>query len=261
MGDYEDKRRAERFREEIEHRRRSEADPTNRVAKRYSDEREREHQRSAREMERERDQRSARERAVTHAASSRQMEGGGGCFAQETEILTPQGPREIATLTRGDHVLGFDDTFGYTVRKVERRSDHGAVRIWEIGVSHLSRYISTTKSHLFLTDLGWKRSRHLQSGDLLRTPNGWAEVDSVCETDRFEPVHNLVVEKSLSYFADGVVVHCFSHFRHVRTWLHHLELQMRTKDIAASEPWATHADGLRRSDEPCHELATLIIRP
>jgi Pretoxin HINT domain len=174
--------------------------------------------------------REVRERDRRRAEESRRASSGGqaSCFAAGTKIRTLDGPRCIESLKVGDHVSAFCEATGECVQRPVRRHDaHSAARIWLVTIAGATGPIATTGAHLFLTGSGWRRARQLRSGDILRTSKGWQSVKAVQVTERAAQVYNLVIEDALTFFADGVVVHSFAHFRTLRTWLHRIGLGFR----------------------------------
>lgn len=151
--------------------------------------------------------------------------GGGGkktCFVGSTPILTPDGWRPISELRQGDPVVSYDETAGTSsVRQVKRLREHKPVNIWEVHLVEHEGPISTTRSHTFLTNRGWRRTSQLRPGDVMTTVAGHeAVVASVVETGRVAPVFNLLTEVEHTFVAHGCVAHNFTYFRRVRVWWH-----------------------------------------
>lgn len=68
-----------------------------------------------------------------------------------------------------------------------------------------SRIIGTTAEHpFFVQNKGWTTAQELQAGDEVRLMSpGWAKVEEVWETGRYEVVYNLEVEEDHTYFVGG----------------------------------------------------------
>lgn len=150
------------------------------------------------------------------------------CFPSAALVRTPKGWQEIAKLIVGDEVLGFNEaTKTASVRRISRRFDHASTTLWEIQTSTTDQPILTTEGHLFLTDDGWKKTSDIGPDDALITVDdtfkpSFSKVLAVRKTSRKEPVCNLYTTIDHTYIVAGCVVHNFSHFRWLRTWLHRL---------------------------------------
>lgn len=144
------------------------------------------------------------------------------CFVGGTPILTPDGWRPISELRKGDKVVSYDKSSGTTrIRDIKARRDHKRALIWEIHLTERDQPICTTDSHSFLSNHGWRRTNQLSPGDILITvENEKAVVKSVVETDRTEPVFNLITEGEHIYIAQGCVAHNFTYFRRIRMLWH-----------------------------------------
>jgi intein/homing endonuclease len=153
---------------------------------------------------------------------SRGTGGNTSCFLGSTPILTPEGWRPISDLKKGDRIISYDKPTGTTaIRHIKEQRRHKSAKIWEVFLTQCNEPICTTRIHSFLTNSGWKRASQLKSGDILATVGGsTGVVSSIVETDRFEPVFNLITEGEHTFVAQGCVVHNFTYFRTLRVWWH-----------------------------------------
>ena len=152
-----------------------------------------------------------------------------GCFASSTPILTVTGWSRIDRLSIGQEVIAFDGrTKQFVPARIKLRKDHLPVRIWELEVT--DALIETTNKHPFLTSRGWVQANKLTKGDVIVTNTGKETlVLRSAATDRYEAVHNLVVEDYYNYIAAGCVVNSFCHL-----W------QLRTSLNSAYDKWRLH---------------------
>jgi hypothetical protein len=82
----------------------------------------------------------------------------GGCFPATAEVLTPNGERSIATVSRGDVVLSFDLLHQKLVeRLVTKRCEYGAFTIWKIEFGMNRAALRVTGHHTLLTQRNWVR--------------------------------------------------------------------------------------------------------
>jgi Hint domain len=128
-----------------------------------------------------------------------------GCFPAGTLVATPEGPRPIEALRRGDLVVlvgadgtptsaAVDSTFQTCTRLVEVRTESGSL-------------VTTATQPLCLQEGGFRPAGELTEGDLLWRWEGGerrpARVRAVLPTAREAPVFNLVVGDSAVFVAGG----------------------------------------------------------
>jgi hypothetical protein len=131
-----------------------------------------------------------------------------GCFPAGTMVATPDGPRPIESVRRGDRVTvvgsdgaavssAVDSTFQTCNRLVEVRTDHGTL-------------LTTLTQPFCLRGGGFRPAGDLAKGDVVwRWQDGErrpARIRAVVPTDREAPVHNLVVGESAVFVAGGYLV-------------------------------------------------------
>ncbi len=130
-----------------------------------------------------------------------------GCFPAGTEVQTPQGPRPIEKLVRGDPVIGHDPMSGATlqdrVKLVERRP---ATDIMTLELTDGSTLRATTEHPFWVIGSGWVRAKELLTGDAIRTLDGDITVKRLSAPApgaKPEYVYNVGVEGSAGYFVGG----------------------------------------------------------
>ena len=115
------------------------------------------------------------------------------CFAGETPVATPGGPRPIASLRPGDVIIGGDGS-AVVVDSVHRQWDAPTLRL-RIG----GETIEATATHPFRTvGRGWVTAGNLSAGDDVRTLDGFVRVESISPGDR-QAVYNLRLESGSSF--------------------------------------------------------------
>ncbi len=130
------------------------------------------------------------------------------CFAAGTPVHTPSGIRPIESVQIGDQVLAADErtgALGYQPVVAALHNKPALVLKIRLG----EQEIRATPIHRFWkVGQGWVMARDLKPGDLVRGVDNVAEVEYV-KTDRTEPVFNLAVMKSHSFFVGekGMLVH------------------------------------------------------
>jgi hypothetical protein len=130
------------------------------------------------------------------------------CFGAGTQVRTLAGPRAIETIRVGDEVLSQDPATGALdykpVLSVFHNSPSETLRI-RLGNDEV---VATGIHRFWLAGKGWVMARDLKPHDKVRSIGGTSEVTSV-ETDRVQPVFNLEVAGSHSYFVGecGSLVH------------------------------------------------------
>jgi hypothetical protein len=134
-----------------------------------------------------------------------------GCFPHGTLVETPAGPRKIETLRVGDLVTSLDaggEPIAVPIESVFRTDN----RLWEVATA--AGVIVTTETQPLCISLGTSASQvqtagKLQPGDtILRWESGTTQsetIESVRQTERIEPVINLVLEGGEYFIASGCV--------------------------------------------------------
>ena len=151
---------------------------------------------------------------------------GPGCFPATARVRTPQGWKEIGTVTVGDTVLSYDAGSGRTqARTVTRNLEYSPRTLWSIELSLSASPILTTRTHRFLTQRGWIQASKLRQGDQVVMVNEEYstevhEVRAARMTPQQEKVYNLYTAGEHTYLVEGCVVHNFSVLRQLRTWWH-----------------------------------------
>jgi len=148
-----------------------------------------------------------------------------GCFPASALILTPSGPRSIASIQPGEVVTSYKkDTSTTCLAIVTARLDHSPSVIWQIQTADQATPLRSTAIHAYLTSRGWIQACQLLPGDELlgAGPSGQhtTTVTTVTETNTMETVHNLITTGEHNFIADGFVVHNFTYLRVPRTWWH-----------------------------------------
>ena len=131
------------------------------------------------------------------------------CFAAGTPVHTLNGSRSIESVAVGDQVLTQDPRTGVlsyqpVVAAVHNKPD----KVLKITLGQ--SVIKATGIHRFWrAGQGWAMARELRPGDILRAVGGTAEVKAVETAEGAEPVFNLKVMGSESYFVGerGILVH------------------------------------------------------
>jgi hypothetical protein len=130
-----------------------------------------------------------------------------GCFPHGTLVETPTGPRRIETLRVGDLVTSLDargEPIAVPIEAVFRTEN----RLWEVATA--AGVIVTTETQPLCISLGEvKTAGKLQPGDsIVRWAGGTPQsetVESVRQTERIEPVINLVLNGGHYFIASGIV--------------------------------------------------------
>ena len=158
----------------------------------------------------------------------------GGCFPAGTEVLTPDGPRPIETVSEGTDVFSYDFLSAkWTVAKALKQQAYlfeGDMVTIELG----SANIVASGNHSFYVERGnqldlrpkpqevpiaeqsnsgsgrWIEARHLEVGDLLKTKGGESlTISSVSKRDETQEVYHLEVERyhNFAVHRSGILVH------------------------------------------------------
>jgi YD repeat-containing protein len=143
------------------------------------------------------------------------------CFVAGTLVLTPLGPVPIESLCPGDLVVSFCEHTG----NVQTNVVLDTVRVESAAILDLTlqhqhggtEQLGTTDDHPFFVTLrangdgvhGWVQASQLQGGDEVRTLDGTAIVYGIGFSNRWEPVYNLHIADTNTYFvgSGGVGVH------------------------------------------------------
>ena len=135
--------------------------------------------------------------------------GGGGCFAEGTLILTPEGNQNIEQLHSGDHVVNYN----FSTHHRER----GVISNIEIINSPdyylINHQTKVTGTHPFYlrTPKGIKvtQTQYLQQGDnLINQNNSWVKINSIEHIFESISVYNLIsINPNHNFYADGFLVH------------------------------------------------------
>jgi hypothetical protein len=138
-----------------------------------------------------------------------------GCFPHGTFVETPTGPRRIETLQVGDLVTSLDargEPIAVPIQAVFRTDN----RLWEVATA--AGVVVTTETQPLCISLDTspgtsgdqvQTAGKLQPGDTIVRWEGGAPqseaVESVRQTERIEPVINLVLEGGQYFIASGTV--------------------------------------------------------
>lgn len=161
-----------------------------------------------------------------------------GCFPAGTRILCNNGLRNIETLNVGDKVKAFDKKKSSLItRKIIKKKEYSPQRILEVVLQNRGKTISTTQTHSFLTNTGWKKAGMLVKGQKIFSLDEDFKIienliDDVIKTNQYEPVFNIIVEGEHTFIAEGMITHSYSYFRDFRSWLDNARLYLNTKKIA-----------------------------
>lgn len=129
------------------------------------------------------------------------------CFLPQTGIsLATHEIRSIESLKVGDVLLSYDAedeeaTTGTIVSIEESEVDEYVV---------INGSIKVTSSHLFWTNLGWKRSDEINlQSKLFDVNSDYIPVTKIEVVNEHTKVHNLDIENNLPFFAENVLVNTF----------------------------------------------------
>lgn len=143
----------------------------------------------------------------------RKGSGSTGCFTYDTKVLTPTGLKNIVDLNPGDSVISVSNNGEASNQLVFKRINHVKNQIWKIQFEG-EQIISTTKVHSFLLTTGWKKASEIVANDEILGAGGEkCKVRSSYLSDEYEPVYNLIIKGNYTFIAEGMQVHCFTHFR------------------------------------------------
>jgi hypothetical protein len=134
-----------------------------------------------------------------------------GCFIAGTDILTPDGMKDIETVQVGDLVMADDPSTPGDVqeRRVTQIFQHEVSTLIDLTID--GEVITTTEEHPFwVPDLGWVKAKDLQEGTTLQTDDGAiVDIDHIEKRNGNFTVYNFEVEGFHSYFVSdlGILVH------------------------------------------------------
>lgn len=128
-----------------------------------------------------------------------------GCFVGDTEVLTPDGLRQIKDIKPGDYVLTRASEKDPTLVKAKVKNVHS---ITANGYLILNGNIKVTAEHKLWVNNNWKDAGDIQIGDsLLDKNNKEVKIQSIEWQTGKIPVYNLTIEGKSTYFANNVYVH------------------------------------------------------
>jgi hypothetical protein len=149
---------------------------------------------------------------------------GGGCFPKGTQILTPNGTRDIATLSRGELVVTINPKENKEeVRRILKTISHSNRRIWQLEFSDGS-VIRTTSVHSFFIAGKWKKASQIKIGEAVilsgkSKPDCVKTVVTSKPTTESEDVYNLIIDRDFNFLVEGVVAHSFTYFKRTKMWV------------------------------------------
>lgn len=95
------------------------------------------------------------------------------CFAPDTLVWTPQGPRPIAGLRTGDEVWTFDFGTGERRARPVRQVHHGRTLAFHRLRTDRGEILATSQHRFWVeSDLGWRTAETLVPGEILRDADG-----------------------------------------------------------------------------------------
>lgn len=131
---------------------------------------------------------------------------GGGCFAEDTEILMSDGSRKnIEDVKIGDYILTRKNERDQKLVKAKVTSAHEA----EVdGYLIINGQLKITPNHILFVNSEWKQAGDIQIGDALADADGKIiAVDSIEWQQGKFSVYNLEIENQHTFFADNIWVH------------------------------------------------------
>lgn len=141
------------------------------------------------------------------------------CFPKGTQILTPDGTKDISELKAGDFVVSLNKNKKTCISKVLKVKNYSNKVLWSIKFNDKS-LIETTSSHSFLVGNEWVKSCNIHSGDSLSYYNNGHIVNKIVTSSTEIPlsthVYNIYVENNFNFIANGMITHSFSYFRLIR---------------------------------------------
>ncbi|MGB3401139.1 MAG: polymorphic toxin-type HINT domain-containing protein [Microcoleaceae cyanobacterium] len=133
---------------------------------------------------------------------------GGQCFVAGTEILTPEGSKNIEDIQVGDWVISDDPTTPGDIRKQQvlqtfiRQTD----KLIDLYID--GEVLSTTEEHPFwVPDIGWVEAGDLEAGMRLQTDEEtFVDIDRIEEREGDFEVYNFEVEEFHTYFVSDLEI-------------------------------------------------------
>lgn len=155
----------------------------------------------------------------THTNSS---SSNNSCFPKGTNISTPTGTQDIASLRKGDFVISVDAQKNHHVNKILKVKKHTNKALWLLKFDDGSS-LKTTCHHTFFSGNKWVKSKNLLFGNKVlcfeEGSIGLKTVSSSSEISLLDDVYNIYVENDFNFIAEGMVAHSFSNLRLVRSFL------------------------------------------
>ncbi len=125
------------------------------------------------------------------------------CFAAGTSVRTLAGPRPIEAIRGGDQVLAQDEASGALAFQPVVFIHHNPPgKTLRVSFADGTSVVSSVYHRFWRVNRGWAMARELEPGDILRTLGGRARVEKV-EPDAIQPLYNLDVARSRTFFAGG----------------------------------------------------------
>ncbi len=150
------------------------------------------------------------------------------CFALDSRIATPSGPRLLSSIREGDSVLSWSDAEKSIVStNVAKVSGHEMVDVFRVEIDG-GHALSGTRLHPVRAHDGWTRIRDVRPGMrlLIRSEDGqiaWKAVTGLFRQTHPIGVGSIITRGNNTYFVDGVLAHSFVWFRGLRSWMSNFE--------------------------------------
>ena len=143
------------------------------------------------------------------------------CFPKGTKILTPLGWKNIEEISKDELVISFNTNSEISVSKVFRKLEFTPRKIFTVITKSPDFIVKATKNHAIYTNRGWVQIQKLKIGDYIMKISENKkiekyEVKEILDSEKWEPVYNLIVSEDFSFIADGCIAHSFSYFRKLR---------------------------------------------
>lgn len=147
------------------------------------------------------------------------------CFPGSALVNTPDGPRRIDEIKKGDEISCWnEDERSVMRRRVKKVRAHGPAAIMTVAFEGEQTPMRATGFHTVLTTRGWRRINQLKRGDGIiicdRHDLRTARIASLGAGTKRVPVYNLITEGEHNFIVDGVVAHNFTVLRRTRAYLH-----------------------------------------
>lgn len=133
-------------------------------------------------------------------------EGGGGCFAAETQILmADDSTKEISQVKTGDWIKTFKSRGGQELIATQVTNTH---QVNVDGYLIINEDFKLTPEHKLLVNNEWQTASQIKIGDKLMTASGDKKTVSSIEWVRGKfTVYNLTTAKYHTFIADNIYVH------------------------------------------------------